>query len=50
MKRTLILIGCILAYWGCLVAVGLLYGLLAAAITFICACAVAAGAMLLMLD
>lgn len=46
MRKNLILIGCVLIYWGCLVAAGMLYGLLAAAIVLVCACAAAVGTMM----
>ena len=44
--RDCYLIGCVLIYWGCLVAAGVLYGLLAAAIVLVCACAAAVGTMM----
>ena len=50
MRKNLILIGCVLIYWGCLVAAGVLYGLLAAAIVLVCACAAAVGTMMFFAD
>ena len=45
MRKNLIVIGCVLIYWGCLVAAAALYGAEAAVIVLVGACA-AVGAMM----
>ena len=46
MRKKLIQIGCVLIYWGCLIAAGMLYGVLAAVIVLVSACVVAVNTMM----